>query len=93
MDEKQARSRKGTDTHYELLLDDVDIDVVGIREYSGRPQAWTEVVQAWVLVLQREFPNSQCLSLKKVVVKMPASTQRRRGWQMEIKSDKNNERD
>lgn len=93
MEVKQARSRKGTDTHYELLLDDTDIDVAGIRGYSGRPLAWTETAQARVLVLQREFPNSQCLSLKKVIVKMPASTQRRWGRQMEIKSDKNNERD
>lgn len=93
MEEKQARSRKGTDTHYELLLDDTDIDVAGIRGYSGRPLAWTETAWARVLVLQREFPNSQCLSLKKVIVKMPASTQRRWGRQMEIKSDKNNERD
>ncbi len=32
MEVKQARSRKGTDTHYELLLDDTDIDVAGIRD-------------------------------------------------------------
>lgn len=33
MEDKQARSQKeqGTDTHYELLLEDMDIDVAGIR--------------------------------------------------------------
>lgn len=94
MEEKQARSRKEQGDRHSLRTSPWRHGHWR-SGYSleGRPLAWTETAQARVLVLQREFPNSQCLSLKKVIVKMPASTQRRWGRQIEIKTDKNNERD